>query len=40
MLGRIVEVANDRRHLSADRGFMRVQSTEQNSVADDNYLER
>jgi len=31
MLGRIVEVANDRRHLSADRGFMRVQSTEQNS---------
>jgi CRISPR-associated protein Cas1 len=31
MLGRIVEVANDRRHLSADRGFMRVQDTGQSS---------
>lgn len=27
MLGRIVEVANDRRHLSAERGFLRVQDT-------------
>lgn len=28
MLGRIVEVANDKRHLSAYRGFMLVHSTE------------
>ena len=28
MIGRIVEVANDRRHLFASRGFMVVQDTE------------
>jgi CRISPR-associated protein Cas1 len=28
MIGRIVEVADDRRHLSLHRGFMMVQDTE------------